>query len=266
MASALPVVLPFLPIAFLPVRMGVVRVSQRGLRRTASVRMPEGPECTVHAERLNAACGGQQLMRAEILSGRYHPAGKAPASWDLLQSSLPATVDAVRSKGKFIWWCLKPEEDEDGASHLSLWSTLGMTGMWSRSRGAHARLLVELKTSEGARELLYYNDQRNFGTIVRHTHTHALDPRTRGPPLGFPTPYACARMSYVHFAHRHMPNDRICPPHRRSAQTPRNSMQSSRHSVHPGSPRVACHGRTFRRSSLSSAAQSAVATCPWPSS
>jgi formamidopyrimidine-DNA glycosylase len=131
--------------------------------------MPEGPECKLHAERLHAVCEGQQLCRAQILSGRYH--GEAPPEgWETLQTALPLRVREISSKGKFIFWRLEPLHQPGGVPPtplLSLWSTLGMTGAWSRDANSHARLALELGAEGPGEERwrLYYNDQRNFGTL-----------------------------------------------------------------------------------------------------
>lgn len=132
--------------------------------------MPEGPEVRLHAERMNLRCAGRMLCAAEILSGRYLPAnrpggsvpgrGAPPANWAKLERALPAPVRAVRSKGKFMWLEL------GGATPLTLWSTLGMTGGWSSEPGAHARLRIELCDAAGAAEELFFHDQRNFGTVT----------------------------------------------------------------------------------------------------
>ena len=139
----------------------------RGLRRTAGAFMPEGPECTIHAERLHAACSGSRIVRADILSGRYSGSGQVagrgspPERWSMLQDALPLTIDSVHSKGKFIYWLLE-------SPTISLWSTLGMTGAWSLMPSEHARLRLVLSSTGALDEEwpLYYNDQRNFGTIT----------------------------------------------------------------------------------------------------
>ena len=89
-------------------------VQRRGMRRTAPVRMPEGPECLVHAQTLEHNLRGRQLRRALVLSGRYAGDGTAgrggpPEHWDVLQRSLPLTVERVRCHGKFIHWSLVPQ-------------------------------------------------------------------------------------------------------------------------------------------------------------
>ena len=148
----------------------------RTLRRTPTVFMPEGPECRVHAERLDAVVSGKKLLGAEILSGRY--ANAPPKNWQALLDALPATFASVQSHGKFIYWTLDAEE----AVSLTFWSTLGMTGAWARERGAHSRVAFTFGDGGGA-DVLYYNDQRNFGTLTVSVEADELDAKlaTLGP-------------------------------------------------------------------------------------
>lgn len=160
----LALILP--PLALAP-RAPLLRA--RSLRRTPSPRMPEGPEVRLHGERLHERCSGRVLRQAEILSGRYLATdrgaapgrGAPPADWAELQAELPARVEAVRSKGKFMWFELSGR-----TRPLSVWSTLGMTGAWSLERGAHARLRLELCDEAGTADQLHFHDQRNFGTLT----------------------------------------------------------------------------------------------------
>lgn len=127
--------------------------------------MPEGPECTVHTESLDEACRGRIVTGAHILSGRYQGSGTVPGrgappeEWSAFQDALPATISSVSNKAKFIFWTMTSAAD---GSQLTLWSTLGMTGAWSWIPSEHARICLELDDGER----LYYNDQRNFGTIT----------------------------------------------------------------------------------------------------
>ena len=114
--------------------------------------MPEGPEVKRAAEALAKVLTGQMIERVEILSGRYT---KNPFDGHAdLVAELPKRVVGAGCHGKFIYILL------DGGDS-SLWSTLGMTGHWSRSASNHAR--VRLSLADGTD--VYYNDTRNFGTL-----------------------------------------------------------------------------------------------------
>ena len=136
----------------------------RGLRHTVPLMMPEGPEVRLHAELLDDHAAGRVLVEARIVSGRY--VASAPEGWSALQAALPATVDSIRSKAKFMHWQLTSVES---GKRLWLWSTLGMTGSWSLQRGAHCRAALRIVPpgeDGGAGEWLCFDDARNFGTLT----------------------------------------------------------------------------------------------------
>jgi len=112
--------------------------------------MPEGPEVRKNAESLAHRASGRQVIKIEILSGRY--VKKMPSGLPGFRSALPKKVIGVGAHGKFLYWLLDDE--------LSIWSTLGMTGHWTSNPSDHSRLKVILSDGE-----VYFNDQRNFGTI-----------------------------------------------------------------------------------------------------
>eukprot|EP00961_Rhodomonas_salina_P107528 1447843-Rhodomonas_salina.2 len=73
--------------------------------------------------------------QVNILSGRYTRHG-LPQGWEELTtrrgvagSQLPVVVDAVRCKGKFIYFLCTPVASDNVA--LSLWNTLAMSGKWT---------------------------------------------------------------------------------------------------------------------------------------
>jgi hypothetical protein len=171
-------------------------VLRRGFRRSPPARMPEGPECAVHAESLDARFTRRWAIgRAAILSGRYAGNGSvpgrgaAPAGWDAFRAALPARVLRVQAKGKFIWWELAPPapaEPQAGGAHppadallqhpdsepllkqdseqlpvaaLTVWSTLGMSGAWSLQRTVHSRLCLEM-----------WNDQSDTDAGIIYGH------------------------------------------------------------------------------------------------
>lgn len=71
----------------------------------------------------------------------------------------PAYIKGVYCKGKFIYFEL---------SHLDMpvyfFSTLGMTGEWSKEKNKHSSLALHLD-SVGGSSVLYFNDIRHFGTF-----------------------------------------------------------------------------------------------------
>jgi DNA-formamidopyrimidine glycosylase len=114
--------------------------------------MPEGAECKIIAEGLAQALSGRTITGVQVLSGRY--AKKPFEGYAELVAALPKRVVGAGCHGKFIYILL------DGGDS-SLWSTLGMTGHWSRSASTHARLHLGLDDGTA----IYYNDTRNFGTL-----------------------------------------------------------------------------------------------------
>ena len=114
--------------------------------------MPEGPEVKTTVNWL-LKFKEKTIESFVILSGRYLKKNKIPG-WDKLE--YPALLKNVQCKGKFIYFTFS------GKQHDSfLFSTLGMTGMWSNSRTKHSRVVLSFKDEEP----LYYNDIRNFGTL-----------------------------------------------------------------------------------------------------
>ena len=167
---------------------------RRGLRCSPPRLMPEGPECRVHAESLHRRLAGSTLQRVAVLSGRYlgngttPGRGAPPALWDTLQDSLPATIESICNKGKFIWWELHPQSPS--LPELTFWSTLGMSGAWSLERSPFSRVAFELFVpvsakagADAERAVLFYNDQRNFGTLTVCTDRSLLEAKldTLGP-------------------------------------------------------------------------------------
>jgi len=112
--------------------------------------MPEGPEVRKNAESLARYASGREVIKIDILSGRY--VKKPPSGLSSFYNALPKRVIGVGAHGKFLYWLLDDE--------LSIWSTLGMTGHWASHPSDHSRLKVTLSDGE-----VYFNDQRNFGTI-----------------------------------------------------------------------------------------------------
>ena len=115
--------------------------------------MPEGPEVKYVTDWLSNNYQNKKLTKIKINSGRYlrH---KPPTNWELLKDYLPLKITKISCYGKFIWW----EFD----NNLTLWNTLGMSGWWNNDDDSvHNHI-----TFEFGKKKLYFNDYRNFGTII----------------------------------------------------------------------------------------------------
>ena len=113
--------------------------------------MPEGPEVKRMGVDLSRALSGQNLSGVSILSGRYTK--KPIMGWGDFVDNLPTKVVGVGVHGKFLYILT--------STGVNIWSTLGMTGQWSRKKTKHSRVKFSMKSGN----IIYFNDQRNFGTV-----------------------------------------------------------------------------------------------------
>ena len=198
------------------IRHSYLRAGPRGLCRTSGCFMPEGPEVTIHAECLNRACASNEIVSAEILSGRYFGSGSSagrnapPANWGALQAMLPAKVDSVQSKGKFMYFRLSAS-----AASATLWSTLGMTGAWSLTPSSHARVMLKMHScddggdgGDGEPWVLFYNDMRNFGTITFSTEQAQLEAKLASLGPSWVSPGGLSRSDFLAVVERQCANKR----------------------------------------------------------
>lgn len=150
--------------------------------------MPEGPEVRTLVDQLRPAVG-MRLLDLEFLSGRYVKHGP-PKGRDVFartmtpfDESAPTTttnerIDTVSSwnaKGKFIWIVLdddadRDDDDRDDDRLRSIWITLGMSGRFSNDSdptvASRARWVMRFRSlDDGTVRSVYYEDQRNFGTL-----------------------------------------------------------------------------------------------------
>ena len=121
--------------------------------------MPEGPEVATNVDFMKQYLNGNRISCIEIVSGRYKKHGPF-SGYEKFKTNM--LVDRVSCKGKFIFVLF-----EDTSS---LWSTLGMTGIWQNRETKHTRVILRINTGE----CLYYNDIRNFGTLKYNTDPYLL--------------------------------------------------------------------------------------------
>ena len=112
--------------------------------------MPEGPEVKKLSQYLNKFLKKNKILNLKILKGRYGK--KLPSGYENFMKNLPYNIKSVLSKGKFIYFTLNKS--------CYIFNTLGMSGFWTTEKLKHSNLMFE--TEKGP---LYFNDQRNFGTI-----------------------------------------------------------------------------------------------------
>lgn len=118
--------------------------------------MPEGPECAATAQSINEFMINKNLIKVEVLSGRYTK--KPPLGLDAFNNSLPMKSAGWATKGKFIYGCFEP----DGSRiKCFVWNTLGMSGYWSYSEKKHSRVRFDFDDGTS----MWYTDTRNFGTL-----------------------------------------------------------------------------------------------------
>jgi len=137
--------------------------------------VPEGPELRHSRDVLRNIIVGKSIVRlSPTQDGRY--ATKVPDGLEKIIADLPLRVESVDVKGKFMWWTLT-----GGDVTWYMWSTYGMSGQWSRTRGKHAGFIVEFE--EGGE--LFFNDTRRFGTVkfVSDPKTHAKKLASLGPDI-----------------------------------------------------------------------------------
>ena len=144
--------------------------------------MPEGPEVKITTDFLKQF-EGQKIKSVSILSGRYQKKGTIE---NLENISFPATIESVNCKGKFIYFNISYENSN---KKCYLFNTLGMTGMWTKTKSKHSRVCLVLENKSDTLGIadthVYYNDIRNFGTLKFVMDKNVLDKKLKalGPDV-----------------------------------------------------------------------------------
>lgn len=116
--------------------------------------MPEGPEVKSLVDWLNTKLKNKKINKLIIHNGRY----KKQTIKNLSKIIFPLDIESVNCKGKFLYILFKN-------SDYVMYNTLGMTGWWFDSKyDKHDN--IEIKVGNKS---LYFNDFRNFGTIMFDT-------------------------------------------------------------------------------------------------
>ena len=119
--------------------------------------MPEGPEVRSLVDSISSRFEGDswQLSNAAIISGRYIKA--APENWDTMLSKLPAKVNHIKCKGKFIYF---------QCGDFYIFNTLGLSGGWSLSPSkTYTRASFTLSKGADIQKFLQFYDMIGYGTL-----------------------------------------------------------------------------------------------------
>lgn len=119
--------------------------------------MPEGPEIIITQQYLWTRCNGKKITRIQILSGRYtHQSIK-----NFEKIKLPLTIRNIDSKGKLLWF----DVTDNTGKFITIFNTFGLMGGWGFDRTNSSRILFDIHDAKNNLAKLYYDDQRNFGTL-----------------------------------------------------------------------------------------------------
>jgi formamidopyrimidine-DNA glycosylase len=127
--------------------------------------MPEVVEVALTALFLNDMLKNKKITKINIIGGRYsrHPL----QGLSTLIKVTPLTVTRVNSKGKFMWFELTDSSDKK----YYIMNTFGLEGNWTFDSKTHSNVSFGLSNNK----TLYFNDSRNFGTLVFTSSKSKLD-------------------------------------------------------------------------------------------
>jgi formamidopyrimidine-DNA glycosylase len=139
--------------------------------------MPEGPEVQIMVDGLNDLIKGKQLVKMEVLGGRYQNQPISGLTHGFSTGDHP--VEGVRRHGKAILIDLHTRN--------TIVVTLGMTGKFSLDRQKHAAIQFDYRDEEEIKSF-YFVDQRRFGTvrIIANANLYKILPKVGWDPLKDP--------------------------------------------------------------------------------
>jgi formamidopyrimidine-DNA glycosylase len=126
--------------------------------------MPEICEIALTSEILQHYFKNKLIKNIQIINkGKY--ASKMPDGYDEISGVLkktPLRIKKISSKGKFMWFALAKQDEEDSSYYI--WNTFGLSGVWSINKPAsdhNIRVVINLTDNKS----LYYLDVINYGTF-----------------------------------------------------------------------------------------------------
>jgi formamidopyrimidine-DNA glycosylase len=131
--------------------------------------VPEGVEVKLSADLIKPLVQNHEIVCSQTYAtGRY--SHNDPEGWKDFQGAVLSNhliVENIQVKGKFMYWTI---------GDWYMFSTFGMTGQWSNTKGKHPCFSLDYWTKPNEKiQTIYFNDPRHFGTIRFTNNKKDLD-------------------------------------------------------------------------------------------
>lgn len=122
--------------------------------------MPEVCEIVVTTHFLVSKIEGKYINSIDVISGRY--THQELEGINIIAKYAPLKITNIDSKGKFLWFELFNKKYN---KYIYIMNTFGLSGSWSFQKTSNTRIQLSIGDMKGNDTYLYFEDQRNFGTI-----------------------------------------------------------------------------------------------------
>jgi formamidopyrimidine-DNA glycosylase len=139
--------------------------------------MPEGPECRLTVDFLNESMRGKIVYKWIFCGGKY--TDNYPEGYNSFDKFLPAKIDNVSCKGKFIYFTLSKSGEKYYIFH-----SLMLTGRWQNEHDDYCKCFVEVDNGK----TLWFRYTRGFATFYFTSKEEELEKKlsTLGPDIMTP--------------------------------------------------------------------------------
>lgn len=126
--------------------------------------MPEGPECRLTVDFLDKNINGKTIYQWNFCGGKY--TDNYPGGYECFDEFLPAKVDQVSCKGKFIYFTISKNDEKYYVFH-----SLMLTGRWQNEHDEYCKCFIELDDNK----TIWFRDTRGFGTFYFTNNKEELE-------------------------------------------------------------------------------------------
>lgn len=137
--------------------------------------MPEAAETRLTVDFLNRSLQNRKITEWVFTGGGY--TDESPEGYDEFDAALPLTVLEVDCKGKFIYFTLIDDDENE----YYIFHSLRMTGRWQKIHDEYCKWFVEIDNGQ----TLWFRDPRSFATVKFSTSREELDEKldSLGPDI-----------------------------------------------------------------------------------